>query len=62
MPGSRGYAGGAAAPNSIASPMLAKPPMMPGAGAKPKSSAAPPVATFQTKTFDYEQPKSSRGL
>ena len=52
---SRGYNPSA---NSITSPVQSpasmKPPTMPTTAAPPKPKAvAPPVATFQTKTYDY---------
>ena len=39
--------------------MMQKPPTIPSGTSKPKPMNAPPVATFQTKTFDYQEPKKS---
>jgi len=56
----RGYQPSASIASPVHSPalMTMKPPTMPSS--KPKA-AAPPVATFQTKTFDYEQKKPGKG-
>ena len=60
----RGYSGAGSIPGAgansvispVASPAMMKPPTMPP---KPKATAPPPVATFQTKTFDYQEPKKA---
>lgn len=55
--GRRNSNSGSSIMSPVQSPGLMKPP---SSGVPPKPKMAPPVATFQTKTFDYQDPNKNK--